>query len=104
MLSGKQKREMRAAANQLKASILIGKEGLTPQVEQFIDEAFNNKTLVKVKFLESCPDDRKTMAVKLNQIADTEVIQLLGRTALIYRPLKENVEKKKKTNLSGKRN
>jgi RNA-binding protein len=101
MLSGKQKREMKAAANQMKASVMIGKEGLSARVKRFIDEAFNNKTLVKVKLLDSCPDDRKMIVDKLNQIPDTQVVQLLGRTVLIYRPLKEKEEKKKKANPSG---
>jgi RNA-binding protein len=90
MLSGKEKRLLRSQANQIKASVMIGREGLSTNVEHFIDEAFNSKNLVKVRVLNTCNDDRRQVAAQLDKIKDTEVVQLLGRTILLYRPLKEN--------------
>ena len=90
MLSGKEKRLMRAQANQIKASVMIGREGISSNVEHFIDEAFNNKNLVKVKVLDTCNDDRRQIAEQLKQLKDTEVVQLLGRTILLYRPFEDN--------------
>ena len=90
MLSGKDKRFMRSQANQIKASVMIGREGMSSNVEHFIDEAFNNKNLVKVKVLDTCNYDRRQVASQLDKLKDTEVVQLLGRTILLYRPLKEN--------------
>jgi RNA-binding protein len=90
MLSGKDKRLMRAQANQIKASVMIGREGMSSNVEHFIDEAFNNKNLVKVKVLDNCNDDRRQIAAQLDKLKDTEVVQLLGRTILLYRPSREN--------------
>ena len=90
MLSGKEKRMMRAQANQIKASVMIGREGMSSNVKHFIDEAFNNKYLVKVKVLDTCNDDRRQIASQLDKLKDTEVVQLLGRTILLYRPPTEN--------------
>jgi len=90
MLSGKEKRLMRAQANQIKASVMIGREGMSSNVEHFIDEAFNTKNLVKVKVLDTCNDDRRQIAAQLDKLKDTELVQLLGRTILLYRPPKEN--------------
>jgi RNA-binding protein len=63
---------------------------MSSNVEHFIDEAFNNKNLVKVKVLDTCNVDRRQIAARLNTLKDTEVVQLLGRTILLYRPQKEN--------------
>jgi RNA-binding protein len=90
MLSGKEKKLMRSQANQIKATVTIGREGMSTNVEHFIDEAFNNKHLVKVKVLDTCNVDRRQIAAKLNTLKDTEVVQLLGRTILLYRPQKES--------------
>jgi RNA-binding protein len=90
MLSGKEKKLMRSQANQIKATVTIGREGMSSNVEHFIDEAFNNKNLVKVKVLDTCNVDRRQIAARLNTLKDTEVVQLLGRTILLYRPQKEN--------------
>jgi RNA-binding protein len=89
MLTGKEKRRMRAEGNRIKASVLIGRDGLTFKVTRFIDEAFGNKALIKVKILDSCEDDRQLIARRLSKLKDTELVQLLGRTILLYRPLKE---------------
>ena len=89
MLTGKQKREFRAAGNQLKATVMVGREGITPRLTRFIDEAFNNKILVKVKILDTCEDDRQSVADQLGKLAGTEVVQILGKTILLFRPLPE---------------
>ena len=62
MLSGKEKRHMRAEANQMKATVLIGREGVTDHVKRFIDEAFTNKILIKIRVLDTCEKDRKEIA------------------------------------------
>ncbi len=93
MLTGKEKRQLRAQGNQLKSTVMIGKEGISPKVKRFIDEAFNKKTLVKVKILNTCNEDRKQIAAKLNKLKETDVVQILGRTILLFRPLVEDSEK-----------
>ena len=80
---------MRAQANQIKAIVMIGREGVSFNVKRFIDEAFNNKSLIKVKVLNTCEEDRKQIAERLSKLKDTELIQILGRTILLYRPLPE---------------
>jgi RNA-binding protein len=90
MLTGKEKRKMRAEGNQLKASVMIGRGGLTYRVKRFIDEAFNKKSLIKIKILDTCEADRKSIANRLAKLKGTELVQLLGRTILLYRPLKED--------------
>ena len=94
MLTGKQKREMRAEGNQIKATVMIGRGGVTSQVKRFIDEAFSNKTLIKVRIQDTCEEDRKDIAEILSQLKHTELVQLLGRTILLYRPLDEGEENK----------
>ena len=89
MLTGKEKRKMRAQANQIKATVMIGREGVSFNVKRFIDEAFNNKSLIKVKVLNTCEEDRKQIAERLSKLKDTEQVQILGRTILLYRPLPE---------------
>jgi RNA-binding protein len=87
---GKEKRKFRAEGNRLKASVYIGKEGVTDKVIKFIYEALGNKELVKIKVLDSKSAEFKIIVEKLSHIEDTEIVQVLGRTVLIYRPLPED--------------
>ena len=89
MLNGRDKRKMRAQANQIKATVMIGREGVSYRVKRFIDEAFSNKTLIKVRVLDTCEEDRKQVAQRLSKLKNTELVQILGRTILLYRPLPE---------------
>ncbi len=89
---GKDKRKLRAQANRLKASVHIGKEGITDKVIRFIYEALGNKELVKVKVLDSKSDEFKLIVEHLSKLKDIEVVQVLGRTVLLYRPLPEEDE------------
>ena len=95
MLTGKQKRQLRAKANRIKASVNIGKDGVTDRVCQFIFEALGNKELVKVKVLDNKSDEFNAIINKLSELQDVEVAQVIGRTILLYRQLPEKNDKKK---------
>lgn len=88
-MTGKEKRKLRAQANRMKATVFIGKEGITEQVIRFIYEALGNKELVKIKVRVSQSSDFKNIVDKLAKLKDIEVVQVLGRTVLIYRPVPE---------------
>ena len=89
---GKEKRRFRAQGNRLKASVYVGKEGVTDKVIKFIYEALGNKELVKIKVLDSKSAEFKIIVEKLSHLEGTEIVQVLGRTVLIYRPLPEDEE------------
>jgi RNA-binding protein len=89
MLKGKEKRQLRAQANHIKASVFIGKEGVTEKLYRFIDEALGNKELVKVKVQESKAEEFDSIVDLLAKIEDIEIVQILGRTILLFRPLPE---------------
>ncbi len=73
----------------MKATVFVGKEGITERVIRFIYEALGNKELVKIKVLDSLSSDFKIIVDKLAKLKDVEVVQVLGRTVLIYRPIPE---------------
>jgi RNA-binding protein len=86
---GKEKRKLRAQGNRLKASVYIGKEGVTDKVIRFIYEALGNKELIKIKVLDSKSEQFKMIVDQLSNLKDIEIVQVLGRTVLLFRPLPE---------------
>ena len=54
MLSGKQKRYLRALANDLNSTFQIGKEGLSDNLLSGISDYLKANELVKVSVLKSC--------------------------------------------------
>lgn len=89
MLSGKEKRALRAQGNRLETEIWIGKEGISEGTLTTLNNSFNTKELVKIKLQESCPLDKKSAADILCRKGDAELVQIIGNTILLYRPFPE---------------
>lgn len=85
MLTGKQKRYLRGEAHHLNAIFQVGKEGVSLNQVKGIREALESQELIKVKLLESCPDDVNTVAVEMSVQTKSEVVQIIGRTIVLYK-------------------
>ena len=86
MLTGKEKRALRAEGSLLKPEVWIGKEGVTEGSITNIENTFNTKELVKIKIQDSCPSDKKEVAEIIHKKTDAELVQIIGRTLLFYKP------------------
>ena len=85
-LRGKQNRYLRGLGHGLKPFVMIGKHHLSEDVVAATDEALNDHELIKVKIQEGCLEDRKTVASELADATGSVVVQVLGKTFLLYRP------------------
>ena len=90
MLTGKQKRYLRGIAHNLNAIFQIGKEGVH---QTQIDDALEAHELIKVKILESCADSKNEIALELSMKTKADVVQILGRTIILYRPSEKEIYK-----------
>ncbi|PWU10304.1 MAG: hypothetical protein C5B50_25775 [Verrucomicrobia bacterium] len=81
-------RELKAQAQRLKATLKIGKEGLSSQFLAALDEALNHHGLVKVKF-EEFKEQKKELAPQLAEKSYSRLIMRVGNVAVLYRPKKE---------------
>jgi len=89
MLTGKQKRFLRALGHSLKPVIMVGKNEINVKLVEETSAALSAHELIKVKVLESCPIGREEAAASLARGCQAEIAQILGRTILLYRPAKE---------------
>jgi len=89
MLTGKQKRFLRALGHVLKPVITVGKGDISEALIKETSEALASHELIKVKILESCLMDRHEVAAELSAGCQAEVAQVLGRTLLLYKAAKE---------------
>jgi len=92
VLSGKEKRALRAEGNLLKPEVWIGKEGISAGTITNVENTFNTKELVKIKIHESCPLDKNEVVERLCNKTGAELVQTIGRTLLLYRPFPEEHE------------
>lgn len=93
MLTGKQKRYLRAKAHNLNAIFQIGKEGVHENQIKGIMTALENKELIKVKILESCAQTKNEVALEISMQTKADVVQILGRTIVLFKPSPDKIIK-----------
>lgn len=85
-LTGAAARTLRALAHSLSPVVHVGKQGVTPKLVAQIDRALLDHELIKVKILPEAPEDRKIIAAALADATGSELAQIIGRVALLYKP------------------
>ena len=92
-LSSKDRAALRAEAHHLSASVHVGQHGVTEAVRQTIDDALRTHELVKIAFGKNADTSAKESANALAESLSADVVQVIGKTATLYR---ENPELKRK--------
>ncbi|UAL46236.1 ribosome assembly RNA-binding protein YhbY [Sutcliffiella horikoshii] len=90
MLTGKQKRFLRAEAHHLDPIFQVGKGGVNENMTKQISEALEVRELLKVSVLQNCDEDRKEVAQELVAGTKAELVQVIGSTIILYKESKEN--------------
>jgi RNA-binding protein len=91
MLTGKQKRYLRSLAHHLTPVTQVGKGGVSDNMIEQINLALEAHELIKVSILQNCEEDKEAVAEELAERSGAELVQLIGKTVVLY---KESVENK----------
>jgi len=89
-MTGKQKRYLRALAHSLKPLVNLGKQGLSLETRREIESQLLDHELIKCKVLDSCPLSKKECAEEISKQTEIEVIQVIGKTLVLFSPLLED--------------
>jgi RNA-binding protein len=84
-LTNAQIRDLKAQAQRLKATLKIGKEGLSPQFLAALDEVLKHHELVKVKF-DEFKEQKKELAPQLAEKSRSHLVTRVGNVVVLYRP------------------
>jgi len=85
-LRGKQKRYLRGLGHGLQPTVFIGKEGISPAAIRAAKEAHYQHELIKIRLERGCSVPRQEAAQQLAAGTESHLVQILGRTVLLYRP------------------
>ena len=86
MLKGKQKRHLRSLAHSLKPTVNVGKQGWTQELGEQIKQQLEQHELIKVRILEGAPEDKSHYAQLIPKETRSELVQLIGKTLVLYTP------------------
>lgn len=86
MLTSKQRAYLKSLAMNENAIIQLGKASLTAENTKNVEEALAARELVKVGVLKNCADDPGQIAEILSERTHSEIVQVIGKKIVLYRP------------------
>jgi RNA-binding protein len=84
-LTNAQIRVFKAQAQRLKATLKIGKDGISPHFLAALDEVLKHHELVKVKF-DDFKEQKKELTPQLAEKTGSQVVTRIGNVVVLYRP------------------
>lgn len=93
-MTTKQRAYLKGLAMTMEPIFQIGKSSLTPELTAAVDEALEARELIKISILKNCFDDGRQLAETLAERTHSELVQIIGKKIILYRPAKN--EKKRK--------
>ena len=96
-MTTKQRAYLKGLAMNLEAIFQIGKSSLTPELTAAVAEALEARELIKISVLKNCADDSRELAQILSERTHSQVVQVIGKKVILYKPAKD--EKKRKIQL-----
>lgn len=96
-MTSKQRSYLKGIAMTTEPIFQIGKSSVTPELTAAVAEALEARELIKITVLKNCLDDGRSIAEVLAERTHSEVVQVIGKKIVLYKPAKD--EKKRKIEL-----
>jgi RNA-binding protein len=84
-ITNAQIRYLKARAQRMKATLKVGKDGLSPQFLAALDEVLKHHELVKVKF-DEFKEQKKELTPQLAEKSRSHLVTRVGNVVVLYRP------------------
>lgn len=88
-LTSKQRAYLKSLSGKIEPIFQIGKSSLTPSMTSAIDDALEKRELVKISVLKNCSDDPGELAAIVAERTHSNVVQVIGKKFILYRPSKK---------------
>ena len=87
MITPKMKRRIKRALSAERPTVWVGKEGATTQIINEISKQLDTREMIKAKILKTALKDEeaKTIATKIAEQTESQLIEVRGHTFLIYK-------------------
>lgn len=91
-MTSKQRSYLKGLAMNIEPVFQIGKSSITPENIGAISEVFNTHELIKIAVLKNCTDDPKEIANIVAERTHSQVVQVIGKKIVLYKPFKHNLK------------
>ncbi len=85
-MTSKQRAYLKSLASSLDPVFHVGKASLTPELTEAVGEAFHKNELIKIAVLKNCMDDPNEIAQMVAERTHSQVVQVIGKRFVLYKP------------------
>ena len=93
-MTSKQRSYLKGLAMTMDPIFQIGKSSVNPELTAAIAEALEARELIKITVLKNCLDDGRSIAEVLAERTRSEVVQVIGKKIVLYKPAKDEAKRK----------
>lgn len=93
-MTSKQRAYLKGLAMNIDPIFQIGKSSVTPEITEAISEALEARELIKINILKNCLDDGNSVAAVIAERTHSQVVQVIGRKIVLYRPARDESKRK----------
>ncbi|MBS4899704.1 MAG: YhbY family RNA-binding protein [Clostridiales bacterium] len=72
----------------------FGKMSITPEFTKGVSEALEARELIKIGVLKNCVDDPKELARVISERTGSQIVQVIGKKIVLYKPNKDLKKRK----------
>ena len=84
---------LKGAAQKIEPTLSLGKNSITPEFIEAVRE-YMEKHELKIHVLKNCIDDLRELGNTIAERSGTELVQIIGRMIVLYKPAKEEKDRK----------
>ena len=88
-MTTKQRAYLKSLASTMDPIFQVGKAGAAPELVNALDDALEKRELIKINVLNNCADDLRDIAEVIASRTHSQVVQMIGRRIVLYRPSKK---------------
>lgn len=85
ILNNKQKKQLKALANPLSKTVLIGKDGISDSLIINVIQGLKAHELIKVGMLKTSPISVNEAAINLASETKSEIVSTVGKSIVLYK-------------------
>ena len=93
-MTSKQRSYLKGLAMTMDPIFQIGKSSVTPELTAAIAEALEARELIKSTVLKNRLDEGRSIAEVLAERTRSEVVQVIGKKIVLYKPAKDEAKRK----------
>ena len=94
-MTTKQRAYLKGLAMTIEPIFQCGKSSVTPEFIQAVSEALEKRELIKISVLQNCADDPKEIAQVVAERTRSQVVQVIGKKIVLYKPSTDPKKKNK---------